>query len=112
MKKILALAFALLLSISVSAQTPLTEAVNFSSTAHNGEEINLKRELMEKINSCNGESVVLTIDRGGEVFDLKITPAKNKDGFYKILRIIIYICAYCVIFYTTLLRQCIKRRKK
>ena len=41
MKKFLTLAFALFLSISVSAQTPLTEAVNFSSTAHNGEKIDL-----------------------------------------------------------------------
>ena len=41
MKKFLSFAFALLLSISVSAQTPLTEAVNFTSTAHNGEEIDL-----------------------------------------------------------------------
>ena len=41
MKKFLTLVFALLLSISISAQTPLTEAVNFTSTAHNGEEIDL-----------------------------------------------------------------------
>ena len=41
MKKFLSFAFALLLSISVSAQTPLTEAVNFTSTAHNGEKIDL-----------------------------------------------------------------------
>ena len=41
MKKFLTLVFALLLSISVSAQTPLTEAVNFTSTAHNGEKIDL-----------------------------------------------------------------------
>ena len=41
MKKILTLVFALLLSIGVSAQTQLTEAVNFEATAHNGEEIEL-----------------------------------------------------------------------
>ena len=41
MKKFLLIAFALFLSISVSAQTTLTEAVNFTSTAHNGEEIDL-----------------------------------------------------------------------
>ena len=41
MKKFLTLAFALFLSISVSAQTTLTEAVNFTSTAHNGEKIDL-----------------------------------------------------------------------
>ena len=41
MKKFLTLAFALFLSISVSAQTTLTEAVNFTSTAHKGEKIDL-----------------------------------------------------------------------
>ena len=41
MKKILTLVFALLLSIGVSAQTQLTEAVNFEATAHNGEKIEL-----------------------------------------------------------------------
>ena len=41
MKKFLSFAFALFLSISVSAQTTLTEAVNFTSTAHNGEQIDL-----------------------------------------------------------------------
>ena len=41
MKKFLSFTFALLLSIGVSAQTTLTEAVNFTSTAHNGEEIDL-----------------------------------------------------------------------
>lgn len=41
MKKFLSFAFALLLSIGVSAQTSLTTAVNFTSTAHNGEQIDL-----------------------------------------------------------------------
>ena len=41
MKRILLLTFAFLLSISISAQTPLTEAVNFKSIAHHGEEIEL-----------------------------------------------------------------------
>ena len=41
MKKFLSLAFALLLSIGVSAQTPLTEAVDFTVTDCHGEEINL-----------------------------------------------------------------------
>ena len=52
--------------------------------AFNGEEISLKKDLIAKIDACNGEPVILTIDRGGEVFDLKITPAKNKDGLYKL----------------------------
>ncbi len=52
--------------------------------AYNGEEISLKKDLITKINECNGEPVILTIDRGGEIFDLKITPAKNKEGYYKL----------------------------
>lgn len=52
--------------------------------AYNGEEIDLKRDLINNINDCNGEPIVLTIDREGEVFDLKITPQKNKDGNYKL----------------------------
>lgn len=52
--------------------------------AYNGEEISLKKDLIGKINECNGEPVVLTIERGGEVFDIKVTPAKNKDGYYKL----------------------------
>lgn len=41
MRKILSFVFALVLSIGVNAQTTLTEAVNFSATAHNGEDIDL-----------------------------------------------------------------------
>ncbi len=52
--------------------------------AYNGEEISLKRDLIAKISECDGEPIVLTIDRDGEVFDLKITPAKNADGEYKL----------------------------
>ena len=41
MKRILPLLFALLFSFNVKAQTPLTEAVNFTSVALNGEHIDL-----------------------------------------------------------------------
>ena len=46
--------------------------------AYNGEEINLKREMIEKINASNGEPIVLTIKRGEEIFDILVTPAKTK----------------------------------
>ena len=41
MKKLFTLFFALVLSIGVSAQTPLTQAVDFSTIDHHGNEINL-----------------------------------------------------------------------
>ena len=41
MKKFLSFVFALLLSVSVNAQTTLTEAVDFESTSHEGVEIKL-----------------------------------------------------------------------
>lgn len=52
--------------------------------AYNGEAIEKKRILIEKIASCNGEPVVLTIERNGEVFDLEVTPEKNEAGEYKL----------------------------
>jgi len=51
---------------------------------YNGEEINLKQDLINNISECNGEDIVLTINRQGEIFDLKITPQKNKEGEYKL----------------------------
>lgn len=52
--------------------------------AYNGEEINFKREMIEKINASNGEPIVLTIKRGEEIFDILVTPAKNEAGEYKL----------------------------
>jgi len=52
--------------------------------AYNGKQIDLKQDLIQKINECNGESIVLTIDRAGEEFDIKITPQKNEEGEYKL----------------------------
>lgn len=52
--------------------------------AYNGDKIDLKQDLIQKINACNGEAIVLTIDRAGEIFDIKITPQKNREGAYKL----------------------------
>ena len=41
MKKLFTLFFVLVMSIGVSAQTPLTQAVDFSTIDHHGNEINL-----------------------------------------------------------------------
>ena len=52
--------------------------------AYNGEEVSKKKELIEKIAFSTGESIVLTIDREGEIFDLMVTPQKNENGEYKL----------------------------
>lgn len=52
--------------------------------AYNGEEMNSKRELINRINECDGNPIVLSIDRQGEQFDLKLTPEKNTEGEYKL----------------------------
>ena len=52
--------------------------------AYNGEEISRKKDLIDKIAVSSGESIVLTIERNGEVFDLRVTPEKNEAGEYKL----------------------------
>ena len=52
--------------------------------AYNGVELNGKRELINRINECNGEPIILSIDRQGECFDLKLIPEKNANGEYKL----------------------------
>ena len=52
--------------------------------AYDGEAIDQKKVLIEKIADSSGEPVVLTIDRNGEVFDLMVTPEKNEAGEYKL----------------------------
>ena len=50
----------------------------------NGEKIDHKRELVECIEQCEGESLILTIKRGNQVFDAKVTPALNEEGQYQV----------------------------
>jgi len=52
--------------------------------AYNGEQINKKKELIERIATSTGEAIVLTIARDGEVFDLRLKPEKNEAGEYKL----------------------------
>lgn len=52
--------------------------------AYNGETIEKKRALIDRIAESNGDPIVLTIERNNEVFDLMVTPEKNKDGEYKL----------------------------
>ncbi len=52
--------------------------------AYNGEAIDKKRVMIEKIAESNGEPIVLTINRNGETFDLMVTPQKDQEGEYKL----------------------------
>ena len=52
--------------------------------AYNGDEISKKKDLIAKIAECDGEPIVLTINRNDEIFDLMVTPQKNEAGEYKL----------------------------
>ncbi len=52
--------------------------------AVDGIEISEKEELVEAVNASGGESVTLTIDRGGEQIQCEITPVSCGDGEWRI----------------------------
>lgn len=52
--------------------------------AVNGETIDKKKDFVNCIEACEGESLVLTISRENQVFDAKLTPVKNRDGIYQV----------------------------
>lgn len=49
-----------------------------------GNSIKTKDELIEKINSCDGAQVILTVKRNDNEFDVKVQPYKDSTGAYKI----------------------------
>ncbi len=49
-----------------------------------GEEIQTKTQLTEKIAAANGRELVLTIRRNEEIFDVKVKPEQNTGGEYKL----------------------------
>lgn len=49
-----------------------------------GKEISKKNELIDYVKRSKGETVTLTVERGGEEMDLKIKPKKDIEGDYKI----------------------------
>ncbi|MCD7715744.1 MAG: SpoIVB peptidase [Lachnospiraceae bacterium] len=51
--------------------------------AVDGEEVNTKEELISCLSQCDGNSVVLDVDRQGEQISLKITPVLDSDGDYR-----------------------------
>ena len=50
----------------------------------NGKTIADKDELIDAIEACGGEEQILTVERDGERFDVKIQPRKDRSGAYKL----------------------------
>ena len=50
----------------------------------NGENVTMKGEVIDKIRACEGESVVMTIRRNGEISKIRINPVLNNEGNYQI----------------------------
>lgn len=50
----------------------------------NGTEIEGKADFMERISSCEGSELVLTVQREDQVFDVKLKPQQNENGEYKL----------------------------
>lgn len=52
--------------------------------AVNGKEISEKEELIEAVNACNGEQVVLDLDRDGERIQVKLDAVQTGEEEYKL----------------------------
>ena len=50
----------------------------------NGEAVSDKDTFIDEINRCNGAELILTIERDSQIMNVKIKPAKNQSGEYKI----------------------------
>lgn len=50
----------------------------------NGEEVTDKNAFIEMVEDCGGQPVVLTVRRGGEIFDIEVQPYQNQSGEYKL----------------------------
>ena len=50
----------------------------------NGQDLNNKQELLDKVAESDGSSMVLSVMRQGELIDLQITPVMTEDGSYKL----------------------------
>lgn len=49
-----------------------------------GQEIRSKSQFLEQVADTYGNEMVLTIRRGGEVFDVRVKPEQNAEGEYKL----------------------------
>jgi len=50
----------------------------------NGEPVSEKNDFIDKIEQCEGQEQVITLERNGELMDVRVQPRKNQYGFYKI----------------------------
>ena len=50
----------------------------------NGTEVTGKSDFVSRVAQSNGEVMVMTIERGGEQFDVAVRPVRNQDREYKI----------------------------
>ncbi len=53
-------------------------------TAIDGNDVSTKRELMDYLASCNGQEVVLTLERAGELVQIKVDPVQTGTNEYKL----------------------------
>lgn len=49
-----------------------------------GEKVETKRQVMKRIEECNGNGIMMTIRRSREIFDVSVQPALMETGNYKI----------------------------
>lgn len=50
----------------------------------NGQELEDKEELIRSVENSAGEAMILTIERGGEQFEVRVIPEQNEAGEYKL----------------------------
>ncbi len=50
----------------------------------NGDSLDSKYQLVKRIEGCEGESQILTVERDEQVFDVEVVPKKNEAGEYKL----------------------------
>ncbi len=50
----------------------------------NGDTLESKYQLVNRIEECEGESQILTVERGEQVFDVEVVPKENESGEYKL----------------------------
>lgn len=50
----------------------------------NGRSVGKKSNFVDMVTNCNGEALILNIERNGEIFNLSVEPKQDESGVYKI----------------------------